>query len=147
MCCLALSVTIFNLFLLVENISGECRENWITYDRDHTTCFKVITRERKPWDGAREFCKEEGGELTSIKDTDMNLFIKNRLGLTNNEKYWIGAFFSESWQWSDSSDFGTFAQKRLAGGKVKSRKCVYLLNSKWRIASDDDCKGRKDPFI
>ena len=60
-------------------------------------CYEVY-EERLTWDEARKSCKEKGGDLAIVKDTNIQNFL---MDLTQIPA-WVGGYkINEQWVWTD----------------------------------------------
>ncbi|XP_054601562.1 galactose-specific lectin nattectin-like [Nothobranchius furzeri] len=102
------------LFLLLLGIGGniyceaqsDCPLDWTEYDNN---CYQYEDQE-KTWADAEAFCNQEGGDLTSIQNTDQYNFIRDLIvkGAGFNQKSWVGGTNLDTggeWVWADGTPF------------------------------------------
>ncbi|XP_034616227.1 macrophage mannose receptor 1-like isoform X1 [Trachemys scripta elegans] len=91
--------------------SPTCPQGWES-SAYSSLCFKCFCKntqqQKKTWFEARDFCREIGGDLTTIQSKEENRIIKTAIkkGGSLYSTYWIGIFSlntDEGFAWSDGS--------------------------------------------
>ncbi|KAM7390313.1 hypothetical protein PAMA_008472 [Pampus argenteus] len=66
---------------------GGCAPEWVSF---RGKCYKIVTgNEKNTWQKARDYCKNQGGNLVSIVSASEQAFLTTQL-LKYNEDLWIG---------------------------------------------------------
>ncbi|KAF1383676.1 hypothetical protein PFLUV_G00134320 [Perca fluviatilis] len=63
-----------------------CSRPWIPYNGH---CFH-LNRTQKTWSDAQRECRNEGGDLVSIRNVEDQSFVISQLGYTSTDELWIG---------------------------------------------------------
>ncbi|XP_035491562.2 macrophage mannose receptor 1 isoform X1 [Scophthalmus maximus] len=66
--------------------TGFCPSPWIPYNHH---CFH-LNRNQKTWSDAQRECRNEGGDLVSIRNVEDQSFVISQLGYASTDKLWIG---------------------------------------------------------
>uniref|UniRef100_A0A673BHE3 Macrophage mannose receptor 1 n=1 Tax=Sphaeramia orbicularis TaxID=375764 RepID=A0A673BHE3_9TELE len=66
---------------------GGCAPEWMAF---HGKCYKIVTgSNKKTWHNARDYCKDQGGNLVSILNEREQAFLTTQM-IKYNEDLWIG---------------------------------------------------------
>ncbi|KAK5860194.1 hypothetical protein PBY51_021689 [Eleginops maclovinus] len=124
---------------------GSCPAHWIPYNGH---CFH-LKRTAKIWTEAQKDCRNEGGDLVSIRNVEDQSFIISQLGYASTDELWIGMNDRTTeglFEWSDHSTVSytswEFGKPTVSADTVN---CVLVKgdNGNW---ADQYC-GDKHGFI
>nr|XP_057915903.1 macrophage mannose receptor 1 [Doryrhamphus excisus] len=65
---------------------GGCAPEWIAF---RGKCYKIMGTDKKTWQDARTYCKNQGGNLVSVVNEPEQAFLTTQM-LTYGEDLWIG---------------------------------------------------------
>ena len=71
----------------MEN-NGCTKENYLSIDGGKN-CYRLVSKQKKSWDEAQQFCKNDGGNLVSIRDGFEQAYI-TLVKTGSIEPEWIG---------------------------------------------------------
>ncbi|KAK5860193.1 hypothetical protein PBY51_021688 [Eleginops maclovinus] len=123
--------------------TGFCSSPWIPYNGH---CFH-LNREQKTWSDAQKACRQEGGDLVSIRNVEDQSFVISQLGYASNDELWIGLNDKKTerlFDWIDHSDV-TFTSWESGRPAVLSdpEDCVLIRgeNGNWADRVCDEKHG------
>ncbi|KAL5010854.1 hypothetical protein ScPMuIL_013159 [Solemya velum] len=122
---------------------GMCPVDW---QRFHELCYK-FNNQRKTWLDARTSCQNEGGDLASIRDRDVQTFI---MAKANKRRMWIGLndrHREGEWTWLDDPNPPQFTywHPTEPNNMHGTENCVQLWSNDG-LWNDQKC-STKFPFI
>ena len=90
------------------------------------------------WDGAENFCQNEGGHLASVTNKEDQAYMLDRVGPT---PVWIGATDrkgKESWEWSDCNLVNFTGWASGEPSKKDTENCVELYRTEHNLKGWND---------
>uniref|UniRef100_A0A3B5AZ46 Macrophage mannose receptor 1-like n=1 Tax=Stegastes partitus TaxID=144197 RepID=A0A3B5AZ46_9TELE len=125
--------------------TGFCSEPWVPYNGH---CFH-LDRTKKTWSDAQKQCRDEGGNLVSIRNVEDQSFVISQLGFASTDELWIGLNDRKTeglFDWTDHSAV-SFTSWEYGKPEVSSdiKDCVLIRgeNGNW---ADRVCE-EKQGFI
>ncbi|XP_029309189.1 macrophage mannose receptor 1-like [Cottoperca gobio] len=94
---------------------GFCSRPWIPYNGH---CFH-LNRTEKTWTDAQRVCRNEGGDLVTIRNVEDQSFIVSQLGYISSDNLWIGLNDRKTERLFDWSDHSTVSFTSWEFGKPK----------------------------
>ncbi|KAM4727472.1 macrophage mannose receptor 1-like [Anableps anableps] len=79
---------------------GSCKEGW---KKINFKCYKVINNLNLTWEGARQQCRDMGGNLASIPSRHVQVFLISEMVNAPTTDLWIGFrnSYSDGFYWTD----------------------------------------------
>ncbi|XP_028988444.1 macrophage mannose receptor 1-like [Betta splendens] len=121
--------------------TGFCSQAWIPYNGH---CFH-LNRTQKTWPEAQRQCRDEGGELVSMRNLEDQSFVISQLGYESTDELWIGLNDRKTEGLFDWSDHATVSFTSWEYGKpavaTNTKDCVLIRgkNGNW---ADDTCESK-----
>ncbi|GFS18986.1 macrophage mannose receptor 1, partial [Elysia marginata] len=139
-------VTILNADMN-QFISDLCPKGW-TPSHPSGTCIKRYEQEAT-WSEARQICQQDGGDLVTILNADMNQFIGEQKFPEVQNGLWIGLKREGQYRWLDHADevnYTNWKDKTYRSSDIRypmgqSSCVVFSSQSTWTVA---DCKSRRE---
>ncbi|KAK3590350.1 hypothetical protein CHS0354_029574 [Potamilus streckersoni] len=132
------------------SVIGQCLPGYTYYQQDKF-CYKFHL-ECRSWLQAREICQEEGGDLISLREGNINFF-SNLARLKSNKadcnSVWVGTTDSTregQWFWLNGVEIGSVFWAPGQPDNCNSKNCGNLAELNDFKMNDDDC-NRKLHFI
>ncbi|XP_070774848.1 macrophage mannose receptor 1-like [Enoplosus armatus] len=125
--------------------TGFCSRPWIPYNGH---CFH-LNRTQKTWSDAQRQCRNEGGDLVSIRNVEDQSFVISQLGYASTDELWIGLNDRQTERLFDWIDHSTVSFTSWEFGKpavaTDIKDCVLIRgeNGNW---ADHVCE-EKHGFI
>ncbi|XP_027145353.1 macrophage mannose receptor 1 isoform X2 [Larimichthys crocea] len=125
--------------------AGFCAKPWIPYNGH---CFH-LNRTKKTWTDSQRDCRDEGGDLVSIRNLEDQSFIISQLGYESNDELWIGLNDRKTEGLFDWIDHSTVSFTSWEFGRplvhTDVNDCIFIKgeNGNW---ADGSC-GEKRGFI
>nr|QNH72435.1 toxin candidate TRINITY_DN18450_c0_g1_i1.p1 [Pachycerianthus borealis] len=128
--------------------SGCCPDGWVPNDG---ACFLFYTYGTKTWPEAKDFCREWGSELVTIKSSQHQDFIwqqiKYMVSSSQKRKFWIGLNDRKSedvWEWTDGSKdeyrlWQTGQPNDISGDQDCAELGTYDMDGTW---NDSKCENK-----
>ncbi|KAI5104059.1 macrophage mannose receptor 1 precursor [Silurus meridionalis] len=111
-----------------ESPRGGCAPDWVKFQ---TKCYK-IGHELKTWTEARSFCRNLGGDLTSITSSLQQAFLILTTG-EKTEDLWIGFsnLANKGFRWTDGSTVGytAWAKGQPSREEYLENTCIAMGNT------------------
>uniref|UniRef100_F7CSY8 C-type lectin domain family 4 member E n=1 Tax=Xenopus tropicalis TaxID=8364 RepID=F7CSY8_XENTR len=107
-----------------------CDSAWIQFE---DSCYYITTKKTN-WQKARSFCVQEGGDLVVVNSEKEQKFLKEKSGVSNLKRFWIGLSDIEeegTWTWVDGTDYSTsyqFWKKGEPNDHLTNEDCAHLWN-------------------
>ncbi|XP_075954227.1 macrophage mannose receptor 1-like [Anarhichas minor] len=114
-------------------VTGFCSRPWIPYNGH---CFH-LNRTQKTWSDAQRECRNEGGDLVSIRNVEEQSFVIAQLGYASTDELWIGLNDRKTEGLFDWIDHSTVSFTSWEFGKpaasIDIRDCVLIRgeNGNW----------------
>uniref|UniRef100_A0A6A7G2Y8 Macrophage mannose receptor 1-like n=1 Tax=Hirondellea gigas TaxID=1518452 RepID=A0A6A7G2Y8_9CRUS len=125
---------------------------WILHNNSY--CYRIYSpiRDRvfpRSWSQARDYCRDQGGDLLSVANHEENSFILSMVYTLPDYVVWIGGFAGREvgFRWSDGSPF-TFINWKIGepNNFQDQESCVSLYPKTEAYWNDDNC-GMKIGWI
>ncbi|XP_014833937.1 PREDICTED: C-type mannose receptor 2-like [Poecilia mexicana] len=135
-------------FLKWGDLSCNEKHNFLCYSENNSSQKYHLIYESKNWTEAQSYCRENHTDLISGLEQLQDEEVNKGLNLTTaNSRYIFTGLFSDTWRWSDGSNF-SFRHWNLKFDNqiINSGQCAMTVfddGGRWR---NESCDERK-PFI
>ena len=110
-----------------------CTSDWSHFK---SYCY-FVSKERKPWDDAQNFCEKQEGELVEITSFEENEYVFKLVNKreSSHERVWIGLRYDQEvnkFLWSDKAvPYFQYWRNPIERQGNSSKPCVYMFTNKY----------------
>ena len=132
-----------------EMCTESCPEGWV--EKLGSCYFWARTDDKKTWEEAQQFCRNEGGQLPVVTSKAVNEYLvaEKKRRHSSHLPIWLGGSDKEQegvWKWSDCSLFKDQEFTAWAKGSPSNHGGNQHCLEVWQAWNDADCK-KKNNFV